>query len=90
MALWGFSLLEVVPEAGVEPARGVTARDFESRIQGLLSWGGMVSTALYLRFNWSPSVFIGAHLVSNGGRMATVLGCDKKRAAIPLPRRHRL
>jgi hypothetical protein len=27
-----FSLLEVVPEAGVEPARGVTARDFESRM----------------------------------------------------------
>jgi hypothetical protein len=26
------SLLEVVPEAGVEPARGVTARDFESRM----------------------------------------------------------
>ena len=25
-----FSLLEVVPEAGVEPARGVTAHDFES------------------------------------------------------------
>ena len=25
-----FSLLEVVPEAGVEPARGATAHDFES------------------------------------------------------------
>ncbi len=25
-----FSLLEVVPEAGVEPARGVTPHDFES------------------------------------------------------------